>query len=318
MANIALKRRVKAEAAEALQAGVIAAPANKIRPQGAAVPSSATAAGALERSMPSEHSLLQVPASKATLACFPPGCPVLYIDKDDDAMRVAVSIGNVESVFVDLTPGASLLYFYKISLGYEEKTIIARESQLQWAPHCPVWMRPLPQATPTADGASEWKSAVVSGSYQGTPDADPQYSVQEVGSGTAMFHGVAKDCLRFRPADDFDGRSSVSPTSIMDSTSTPALVPSFEANPRSQQPQVQTPAPYKKSDTPAPCVTESRRKRPAASMMESDEAEQHYPEMGRCNAEFTMPMWLKARCLHCTYTTWVYVLVVCPLTFNLM
>lgn len=275
MASRALKLRAKAEAAELGQQAGIAVPAKKEQPEDRAPPSAV-------RMMPSEDNLLAIPASKAVLAHFPPGCPVLHINTS--VVPVTVSKGTVEAVFVDLTPGAYLHYFYRISLGYEGKTIISGESQLQWAPQCPVWVHLIQETT-----GSAWKRARVSGSYQDNgPDADPKYSVQEVGPGTALFHGVLKDYIRFRPDDD--GRSSESPTSVTESA--PLCSIENHGHHRQPAPPVQTPT-HERPDKAVSCVTAS----PQTCPVQSKESLVDNPVMGCCSAEFALPMWLKTPCL---------------------
>ena len=53
--------------------------------------------------VPIEDNLLELPPTKATLAKFPPGAPVLYTNLSIDPLEV--SRGLVESVFIDLSPG---------------------------------------------------------------------------------------------------------------------------------------------------------------------------------------------------------------------
>jgi hypothetical protein len=229
--------------------------------------------------IPSEDNLLEVPASKATLSDFPPGCPVLHTDTS--VVPLVVSKGKVESVFVDLTPGSPRQYFYKISLGTEKSSIISGEMQLQWAPHCPVWIQLLQEQE--ASGM-EWKSAIIRGSYQEMADADPQYSVQEVEPSTGLYHGVTKDCIHYRHVDT--DNSNEPPTAVVDSAS----MPPSDTQPASHE---QTPAHKRRDNAVSCCVTVSPRKRPAPS----EGSVTDDPAMGRCSAEFRIPMGMKALCL---------------------
>jgi len=161
--------------------------------------------------VPIPDNLLEVPSAKAVLASFPLGCSVLYTNATTDLLAVSMAI--VEAVFIDLSPEKSSRdYFYKISLQNESTSAIAGEKELQWAPTCPVWMKPLEDTD-----ALEWKRAVIIGSYQEMVNADPQYSVQEVESGSGLFHGVAKEHLRYRATSD------APPTIKADTGSVPVL-----------------------------------------------------------------------------------------------
>lgn len=141
--------------------------------------------------LPSVENLLELPAAKATLTKFPPGALVLYTIISTDPPLVAEA--TIESVYIDLSPEKSKReYWYKAFLSKEKTAILAGETQLQWAPKCAVWMKPL-QSTP---GLLEWKPATIIGSYQNTANADAKYSVQVAGTG--LFHGVVGDRLRYR------------------------------------------------------------------------------------------------------------------------
>ena len=260
MASKALKLGVKAEAAELGEQAGIAVPVKMQHGKYATT----------VRTMTNEDNLLEVPASKATLADFPPGCPVLYTDTS--VVPVLVSKGKIESVFVDLTPGLVPQYLYKISLESQKNSIMAGEMQLQWAPQCPVWVKPL-QVAP-------WKRAIIRGSYQANANAVPQYSLQEVEPDTGLFHGLTRDCIHYRSVDD----DICNETSTFVKESAPLALLETHS-------QVQTPA-HKKSDSDVPCVTASPRKRPASSGKSAADD----PAMGRCSAEFRMPIWMKTLC----------------------
>lgn len=211
-----MQSNVKTEAAEAIKAEHNLAPAQ----------------------VPTADNLLEVPPAKLKAASFPPGCNVLFSNIASGSL--VVSRGTVEAVYIDLTPGKSSRdFFYKLSLsGERSNTLIVGEEQLQWAPQCPVSMKP---------GKEElvWKDAIIVGSYQSSPKAEAQYSVQEIDPGTGIFHGVTKECLRYRPGSSStikanpatvpqaspamakpDARSSgtafESPTSVMESLAAPA------------------------------------------------------------------------------------------------
>ncbi len=141
--------------------------------------------------LPIEENLLELPPAKATLTKFPPGSLVLY--KNDTSMDDQIKRGLVESVSIDLSPEKSSKdYFYNVSFENKTTTTIAGESQLQWAPSCPVWAKPIMR-----DPGLEWKSATVVGSYQDGSHSEPMYSIKVAGSG-ALFHGVSGDCIRYR------------------------------------------------------------------------------------------------------------------------
>jgi hypothetical protein len=144
--------------------------------------------------LPIEENLLELPPAKATLTKFPPGSLVLY--KNDTSMDDQIKRGLVESVSIDLSPEKSSKdYFYNVSFENKTTTTIAGESQLQWAPSCPVWAKPIMR-----DPGFEWKSATVVGSYQDGSHSEPMYSIKVAGSG-ALFHGVSGDCIRYRQSE---------------------------------------------------------------------------------------------------------------------
>ena len=153
------------------------------------------------RVVPSRASVL--PSKTISLNCrlqrphspsFLPDALVLY--KNDTSMDDQIKRGLVESVSIDLSPEKSSQdYFYNVSFENGTTTTIAGESQLQWAPSCPVWAKPI-----MSDPELEWKSATVVGSYQDTCDSEPMYSIMVAGSG-ALFHGVSGDCIRYKQSE---------------------------------------------------------------------------------------------------------------------
>ena len=167
-------------------------PIVKVEVETSAMDAKDASASAHAGNVPSEDNLLELPPAKAVLARFPMKSLVLYTYTMCGS--VVVSKGTVEAVYVDLSPEKSSRdYFYKVALGREKTSIIAGEKQLQYAPKCPVWMKP-------RQGCSddEWKCAVVVGSYQEMANAEPQYSVELVEPGTGLFHGVTSGKLRYR------------------------------------------------------------------------------------------------------------------------
>jgi hypothetical protein len=217
--NDLMQSNVKTEAAEAIKAEHNLAPAESSQ-------------------VPTADNLLELPPAKLKAASFPPGCNVLFSNTANGSL--VVSRGTIEAVYIDLTPGKSSRdFYYKLSLsGDWSNTLIVGEEQLQWAPQCPVSMKPRKEEL-------VWKDAIIVGSYQSNPTAEAQYSVQEVDPGTGVFHGVTKESLRYRPepsttikADPAivpqaspamakpDARSSSaafeSPTSVMESLAAPA------------------------------------------------------------------------------------------------
>lgn len=141
--------------------------------------------------VPSYENLLELPPPKAMLAKFPPGALVLLTDIS--TYPIVVSRGTVEAVFIDLSPEKlTREYVFCVRHDNDETTTMAVETQLQWAPHCPVWLKSLPNG--------ESKSATVIGSCQEFVDSKPLYSVQ-VPDGTGIFHGVGADNLCYRPTD---------------------------------------------------------------------------------------------------------------------
>jgi len=246
--------------------------------------------------MPSEDNLLEVPPSKAILADFPPGSAVLFAD----TRVMPISVCTVQNVFLDLTPGCSREYLYKISVRKGTQSLIVREMELQWASQCPVWLQPLQEGT-----GGESRAAVILGSYQSVERGTPLYSVQEVQTGTGIFHGVTKDCIRYRPVGSDNGRQQVTQSAMAELThyerehEQPAAVPSALVPISSlrlpDSHNIKTPA-SKTQDTIASRVTSSPRKRPSPSE-HSTSLNDADPTTGSCIAEFRLPSWMKVLCL---------------------
>lgn len=288
-----LKLRLKAEAKEFDEqpSSFPQVPAIKSEHQGndAAVPPR----------LPSEDNLLQIPSVKATLADFPPGCPILYTDTS--ITPFVVTKGFVEQVFIDLSPGALRDYYYKLSLGTAKTSIIVSGTELQWAPHCPVWLR-MQHEDPECSECCK-RAATIMGSYQGNAKADKLFSLQEVEPGTGLFHGVTKECIQYRSVDSTYARQHVAPSSSgseeasfngrIDSSQTRRM--SNETGPMLAVSS--TPVPKKPQDHISR-VTSSPRKRPITeNLVENVENS----GLDSCSAEFRMPRWMKAVCLDGTY-----------------
>ena len=83
--------------------------------------------------VPSYENLLELPPPKAMLAKFPPGALVLLTDVS--TYPLVVSKGTVEAVFIDLSPEKlTREYVFRVRLDNDKTTIMAVETQLQWAP----------------------------------------------------------------------------------------------------------------------------------------------------------------------------------------
>jgi hypothetical protein len=292
MANKALKLRIKAAENKLAESAATGAVGVKQREQ-------EHAANAMH--MPNDHDLLEVPPAKAVLAHFPPGCHVLFTNTR--VVPLIVSRGKVASVFVDLSPSGTRDYCYKILLENQQNHVIAREAELQWAPQCPVWMKPLQDTQ-----GCEWKQALIVGSYQAMgANTTPLYSVQGLETGNGLFHGLEKSNIRYRCNATENGqqvappiesespnKNEAMPPSV---TTSSALVP-FTSTSLGPPHNMKTPAP-KKQDKDVSRVTSSPRKRPSLGEPTADTVDQDFA-MGRCIAEFRMPYWMKGSCLNGT------------------
>jgi hypothetical protein len=125
---------------------------------------------------------------QASLTSYPPGCPVLHVNAS--AIPPVVTIGQTQSVAFNMA--ARELQFCIIP-AHGGEAIVASESQLQYAPRCPV------EATVNDDTGPTTRQASVLTSYQPSPTSVALYSVQEDGACGSIFHGIPKESIKYRP-----------------------------------------------------------------------------------------------------------------------
>jgi hypothetical protein len=133
-------------------------------------------------------------AQQAAVTPYPPGCPVMHVDNTKKEGPPVVTMGEVRSVSCNVTSKEFLYHVIrKRREGPAEAPIIATEAQLSFAPFCAV------EAKIYDASGSTKKSAVVLTSYQPLPTSEALYSIQEDCPRGALFHGIPKQSIKYRP-----------------------------------------------------------------------------------------------------------------------
>ena len=128
----------------------------------------------------------------AAFTSYPPGCPVLHVD----ATRAppVVTMGVVTSVSFDVSSKELFYHVAPINVRTED-IIFALEDQLQFAPLCTV------EADIDDGSGLTTKQAIVLTSYQPSSKSFALYSLQEDIPSGALFHGITKAYVKYRPVD---------------------------------------------------------------------------------------------------------------------
>ena len=129
---------------------------------------------------------------QASVTSYPPGCPVLHVNA-----RITpplVTVATVKSVSFSVISNELQYCIVPAHARGSDHMILASESQLQYAPRCPV------EATVNDDSGPTTRQAFVLTSYQPCPDSVALYSLQDEGPSGSIFHGISKDLIKYRPA----------------------------------------------------------------------------------------------------------------------
>ncbi len=129
---------------------------------------------------------------QASVTSYPPGCPVLHVNARITPPLVTVAI--VKSVSFSVISNELQYCIVPAHARGNDHMILASESQLQYAPRCPV------EATVNDDSGPTTRQAFVLTSYQPYPDSVALYSLQDEGPSHSIFHGISKDLIKYRPS----------------------------------------------------------------------------------------------------------------------
>lgn len=146
-------------------------------------------ATAKDNSPSSSGLLIPFDDAQAAVTSYPPGCSVLHMSSSADLP--VITMGTIDSVSFNVT---SQELVYRLKPKERGDFILASEQHLQFAPRCKVF------AEVTDDTGTSKIEAIVLSSYQPDSESTPLYSLREDGPSGALFHGVPKTSIKFRPA----------------------------------------------------------------------------------------------------------------------